>query len=116
MCPIVERVFGGSLDVVTPYGFGGFAGRGLGPTVLEGWRDFAERARIRVRLPGPQPGVGRTCRMGDGQAESQNEVFLLDLRPSEDEMFKALSTNRKRNVSCWRKMGDRRSSRIANDS
>ncbi len=54
--------------------------------------------------------------MGDGQAESQNEVFLLDLRPSEDEMFKALSTNRKRNVSVWRKMGDRRSSRIANDS
>src|SRR4051812_23874008 len=42
VCPIAERGSPGQVDVVTPYGFGGFVGVGVDERAVDAWRHFAE--------------------------------------------------------------------------
>src|SRR6185503_9155258 len=42
VCPLAERPIGREADVVTPYGFSGFAGTGECPGLAAEWHDFAE--------------------------------------------------------------------------
>ena len=44
VCPIAERGLGDQVDIVTPYGFGGFALNGDWGQFPEDWGEFATRA------------------------------------------------------------------------
>ena len=46
VCPIAERIFEKHVDIVTPYGFSGFAGTDDYPEFREQWSSFVESRRV----------------------------------------------------------------------
>ena len=48
ICPIAERRYAGQVDIVTPYGFSGFAGVGQSMEFSQAWLRFRARARMGV--------------------------------------------------------------------
>ena len=105
VCPFAERTYEDAIDVVTPYGFSGFVGNGPVAGVLDAWYEFAREREYVCGYIGLNPVLDDSVSCTDSRAESYNEVFLLDLRRSEDALFNALSTNRKREVAKWRRQG-----------
>jgi hypothetical protein len=105
VCPIAERGYDGEVDIVTPYGFSGFVGNGPATAVLDAWHELARERRYVCGYIGLNPILDDDSLCRDGEADAYNEVFVLDLRRSEDELFDALSTNRRREISRWRRRG-----------
>ena len=55
VCPLMERGINGAVDVATPFGFSGFAGRGQIANFAEQWRAFASRERWVCAYVGQNP-------------------------------------------------------------
>ena len=90
VCPLAEREFGGAIDVVSPYGFGGFATRGRLPS---DWDDFA---RSRGWVCGYVALNPLFCE-ADGFADVQvhNRLYVMDLG---GDVRSRLSENRRRQL------------------
>jgi hypothetical protein len=105
VCPIAERTYDDAIDVVTPYGFSGFVGNGSATAVLDAWHELARERGYVCGYIGLNPVLADAALCREGGADAHNEVFLLDLRRSEAVLFDALSTNRRREISKWRRRG-----------
>ena len=101
VCPFAERPFGDALDVVTPYGFSGFAGTADPDDVLQAWCDFASTRGYVCGYIGLNPALDPTGAWRT-RAEAHNDVYLLDLTGSEDVLLARMSANRRRVISAWR--------------
>jgi len=97
VCPIVERHLDPYVDVVTPYGFGGFVGTVPHPALHGAWRAFARDQGWVCAYIALHPVLSDRSYFGDAAVQHRT-VFLLDLRDSEAELFARLSKNRKRQV------------------
>ncbi len=107
VCPLVERAWKGRLDVVTPYGFSGFAGIGFDPEFETCWNRFAiEQGWICVYI-GIHPAMNADACFANDARETGNEVFIVNLQQSEDALFTGLSPNVKERLRAWRKTGAR---------
>jgi hypothetical protein len=100
-CVLAEREFGGEVDVVTPYGFGGFATSGDCEQFPADWADFA---RSRGWVCGylalnPLFCDGRGFALDDVQVH--NRLYVMDLRGSDEEVRGRLSENRRRQLRDW---------------
>jgi hypothetical protein len=98
VCAIAERGEPGQVDVVTPYGFGGFTGVDVGPALLDSWRGFAAGRGYVTGYVGLNPVLapGVTRRAPD-YAE-HNQVYVLELDHGMDALHERLSTNRRRQL------------------
>jgi len=105
VCPIAERDFMGSVDVVTPYGFSGFAGTGNRDDALEAWHSTARDRGYVCGYIGLNPVLDQQVGWERPDIDAYSEVFVLDLRQSEEDLFRSLSSNRKRAVRAWRTQG-----------
>jgi hypothetical protein len=97
VCPLAERSFRGVPDVVTPYGFGGFAGPGLTPAFVPHWEQFVLDREYVCGYVGLHPLLVR----GDGpfaDTEREATLYALDLDLSDERLFDRLSNNRKRQL------------------
>jgi hypothetical protein len=107
VCAVAERGEAGQLDVVTPYGFGGFVGIDAGPALLADWERFARgRGYVCGYLglnPELAPGV---CRRSPDHAE-HNDVYVLRLDAGLEALHDALSTNRRRQLRAFAEQGRR---------
>lgn len=97
VCPFAERRYGGGRDLVTPYGFSGFAGRGEVSSSCDRWRRFAtENGYVAAFIqlnPLLDPGYGT-----GGNRWIHNSVYILDLRKPVSELRAGLSENRRREI------------------
>ena len=93
VCPLAEREFGGAIDVVSPYGFGGFATSDGFPS---DWDDFA---RSRGWVCGYVALNPLFCE-ADGFADVQvhNRLYVMDLG---GDVRSRLSENRRRQLRDW---------------
>jgi hypothetical protein len=93
VCPLAEREFGGTIDVVSPYGFGGFAASGDFPS------DWGEFARSRDWVCGYVALNPLFCE-ADGFADVHvhNRLYVMDLR---GDVRGRLSENRRRQLRDW---------------
>jgi hypothetical protein len=98
VCAIAERGDGNEVDVVTPYGFGGFVGHRSGPALLEDWSRFAlERGYVCGYLglnPVLTPSVCRTA----PDYREHNDVYVLELGRGLEALHSGLSSNRRRQL------------------
>lgn len=98
VCALSERSFQGHTDIYTPYGFGGFVGTGHWSGLRDDWRDFVTQAgyvcgfiTVNPILPGP-------AALFHGDMHIYNDLFLLELRLSEQALLHRLSRNRRRQL------------------
>jgi len=93
VCPLAEREFAGAIDVVSPYGFGGFATSGGFPS------DWGSFARSRNWVCGYVALNPLFCE-SDGFADVHvhNRLYVMDLR---GDVHGRLSENRRRQLRDW---------------
>lgn len=104
VCPISERRFEGYVDIVTPYGFSGFVGNGDCPGFSRHWANFAKQQGYVCGYIGLNPIFENGTYFEPTEIHRYNEVYVLDLSLSADELFANLSTNRKRQLKDWDKI------------
>ncbi len=105
VCPFAERDFRDTVDVVTPYGFSGFAGTGNRDDALDAWHELARARRYVCGYIGLNPVLDHQVGWVREDIDEYSEVFVLNLRQSEEDLFRSLSANRKRAVRAWRRIG-----------
>jgi hypothetical protein len=98
VCPVAERPWGEHVDAVTPYGFGGFAGRAADASFLAGWRALAGRRGWVCAYVGLNPLFAPPALRGDPDYAEHNDVYVLELDRDADALHAALSENRRRQL------------------
>lgn len=99
--PIAERDFNGHVDVVKPFGFSGFVGNGKCPEFPAYWRNFVQERGYICGYLGLNPIFDCGNYFKSSCILQYETVYLLDLRPSLDELFAGMNTNRKRQLKRW---------------
>ena len=101
VCPIAERGLGDQVDIVTPYGFGGFALNGDWGQFPEDWGEFA-RARGWVSgYLGLNPLLCEPRGFALEEVHVHNRLFVMDLSGSGADLRQRLSKNRRRELRNW---------------
>lgn len=98
VCPLAERRFQGQPDIVTPYGFGGFAGTDDCPGFPEHWAEFVAHEKYVCGYIGLNPLLRNQSYYAPAAAHAHNSVFTLDLRLPLEQLFGALHANRRRQL------------------
>ena len=107
VCPIAERTAGDRADIVTPYGFSGPTANVEYPQFSEVWRRFAIQQGWVCGYLLLHPALEQPTLYQESDACRRTEVYMLDLRPSESELYAGLSRNRRRELKAWTARGDR---------
>lgn len=105
VCPLAERGERGARDLVTPYGFNGFAGTGGGPACQARFRDLARRRGYVCGYVGLHPVLTGGDWAAPGEVHVYNSVHLLDLTLPEEERLARMSENRRREVRAFERQG-----------
>ena len=98
VCPLAERVFQGTTDVVTPYGFSGFVGTDPFPDFMDDWCHFAVQAGYVCGYIGLNPVLTNQVVLNSPEAYVSNRLYVLDLQLSSYELYQNLAQNRKRQL------------------
>jgi hypothetical protein len=98
VCPISEREFKGFTDIVTPYGFSGFAGNKEVPGFEKYWKRFVKEKGYVCGYIGLNPILKHGGYVDPTETTSYNTLFVLNLQLSIEQLFAKLSSNRKRQL------------------
>jgi hypothetical protein len=101
VCPIAERGFSGYTDIVTPYGFSGFAGNGDCPGFPRYWADFVNEQGYVSGYIALNPVLENSTYFRQHDVYQANSLYFLDLTLGLDELFANLDRNRKRQLRDW---------------
>jgi hypothetical protein len=101
VCPIAERGFGDYTDIVTPYGFSGFAGNAACPEFPQYWTDFVKDQGYVSGYIALNPVFENTTYFRRHEVHRSNSLYFLDLTLSFDALFANLDRNRKRQLRNW---------------
>jgi len=104
VCPIAEREFEGHIDIVTPYGFSGFVGNGDCADFPQYWREFVRERGYVCGYIGLNPIFENKTYFDNNELHSSNNIYVLDLTLSRDELFSKLDRNRKRQFKEWERI------------
>jgi hypothetical protein len=104
VCPLLERRFQGEVDVATPFGFSGFAGRGHCEGFEEQWRAFASRSGWVCAYVGQNPLLRPEGFWAESAFEPAQSVYWL-LLDDLDQLHRGLSRLRRRQLKRWRVPG-----------
>jgi hypothetical protein len=100
-CSLVEQPINGGLDLVTPPGFSGFAGNRPLPSLPSAWRNFVADRGYITGFIGLNPLFGDDSYVVGERVWPNKHVYVLDLTIGSDELFRRLSTNRRRQLRRW---------------
>jgi hypothetical protein len=101
VCPLSERNWKGTTDIVTPYGFSGFAGNGDCTCFAQAFKSFARDRGYVCGYIGLNPLFANQTHFEPGDVHVYNSLYVLDLSRSMSDLFANLSTNRKRQLKNW---------------
>jgi hypothetical protein len=111
VCPLAEREWRGRRDIVTPYGFSGFAGVGESPNLRTFWPRFAAQHGWVCGYLGLHPVLDDRDyeavwpAKSFSQTHSSNHVYALDLTQSETQLAAGLSHNIQQRLRDWGRSG-----------
>jgi hypothetical protein len=105
VCPIAKRHYAGQVDVVTPFGFSGFASLGQCMEFSQAWLSFARERNWVCGYIGLNPLLECASHYAAGDLYHQNELYYLDLRLDQAELYQRLSRCRKRQLKRWNDSG-----------
>src|SRR5215475_3357169 len=101
VCPVAERRYAGEVDIVTPFGFSGFATFGQSVEFSQAWLCFARDREWVCGYIGLNPLLECAAHYPPSDVYQQNELFYLDLRLDEAALYQRLSRCRKRQMKAW---------------
>jgi hypothetical protein len=101
VCPIAERHYAGHVDIVTPFGFSGFANAGRSMVFAEAWKRFAREREWVCGYIGLNPLLECFDHYAADDLFQQNELFCLDLQLDVAELYQRLSRSRQRQIKAW---------------
>lgn len=103
ICPVSEREFGGYTDIVTPYGFSGFAGNEDYPGFQNYWKEFVKEKKYVCGYISLNPALANSTYYSGQDAYKSTNLFYIDLKLSLTELFENLDSNRKKIIKNFRK-------------
>jgi hypothetical protein len=103
VCPIAERRFQGHVDIVTPFGFSGFAATESNGAFADHWHSFVRRKGYVCGYLALHPTLDRPEL--HGVSVVANILYILDLRLGVDELLRRVSQKRRRAIKGWRESG-----------
>lgn len=103
ICPVSEREFGGYTDIVTPYGFSGFAGNEDYPGFQNYWKEFVKEKKYVCGYISLNPALTNSTYYSGQDAYKSTNLFYIDLKLSLTELFENLDSNRKKIIKNFRK-------------
>jgi hypothetical protein len=98
VCPLSERSYEGYPDVFTPYQFSGFAGNYPADHFGEDWRSFARDRGWVSGYFAMHPGLPNDSYYDSGDCFIENDLYVIDLRQSVDQLLALMDRNRRREV------------------
>jgi hypothetical protein len=101
VCPIAERRFGGTVDAVSPYGFGGFCMDGACERFAADWTAFARSRGWVCGYLALNPLFCGPGRFPPAEAHVHNRLYVMDLSGSDQDLRARLSQNRRRQLRDW---------------
>jgi hypothetical protein len=101
ICPIAEREYDGYIDIVKPFGFSGHVGTRAFPEFQRYWKEFAKQRGYICGYLGVDPISDSGIAFDLDEIYQYGSVHVLDLTLSHDELWKNMSTNRKRQLKDW---------------
>ena len=103
ICPIAERQFEGRTDIVTPYGFSGFAGNTDCPDFPHHWKEFAKQSGYVCGYLSINPAFENNTYFDEKNAVSRTSIYYIDLERSLTDIFESLDSNRRRQIKDYRR-------------
>ena len=101
VCPVAERPFRGHVDILTPYGFSGFAGTAAQPEFGEEWRQETRQRGYVCGYIGLNPLLCTPEWGHSTELHTHNQIYALDLQLDTDELHANLSSARRRQLRKW---------------
>jgi hypothetical protein len=101
VCPVAERHYAGQIDIVTPFGFSGFASIGQSTEFSQSWLRFAREREWVCGYIGLNPLLECVAHYPPADLYQENELYYLDLSLGEAELYRRLSKGRKRQIRRW---------------
>ena len=101
VCPIAERRWGDTVDIVTPYGYSGFFGTAHCSRFQSAWEEFVRERGYVCGYFSLNPALQNERFFEQSEVRSQNDVYLLDLRQSEAQLWAAMSEKRRKELRDW---------------
>ena len=102
-CPLSERIYKGFTDIVTPYGFSGFAGNKDYPEFKNYWNEFVREKKYVCGYISLNPTSENVTYFEEKDAYISTNLYFIDLRKSLTELFENLDSNRKRQIINYKK-------------
>lgn len=103
ICPVAERKYNGRTDIVTPYGFSGFAGTGNCPDFAEYWNDFANQNNYVCGYISINPLLQNNTYFKNEDSFVSTNLYFIDTSLSLTELYENLDVNRKKQIKNYRK-------------
>jgi hypothetical protein len=94
------------VDIVTPFGFSGFVSCGQCAVFPEAWLSFAQKREWVCGYIGLNPLFECTAHYMPSDLFQHNELFYMDLRLTEADLYQRLSRCRKRQIKAWSARGN----------
>lgn len=104
VCPLAEREYNGALDIVKPFGFSGFVGHGNWEEFQHHWKQFTRERGYVCSYLGINPVFDHGASFNPAELFQYDTVHLLDLTLDDAELWRNLSTNRKRQLRDWQQV------------
>ena len=103
VCPYAEREFGNYKDIVTPYGFSGFAGNGDSKDFRNCWLEFMKRKKYVCGYISINPVFQNNTYFNKEEAYQSTSLHFFDLTKSLTDLFENLDANRKKQIRNFRR-------------
>ncbi|HMQ70458.1 MAG TPA: hypothetical protein PKA90_15800 [Ignavibacteria bacterium] len=103
ICPLSERLFNGNKDIVTPYGFSGFAGNKDCKEFKTHWTEFVKEKKYVCGYISMNPLFQNDSYFAKEDVFSNTNLYFIDLTQSLTELFENLDTNRKKIIVNYKK-------------
>lgn len=103
VCPISERSTEGKKDIVTPYGFSGFAGNQDCPDFPNHWNEFVCSRGYICGYISLNPLFENKTYFVSEEAHGTASLHFIDLDKSLTDIFESLDANRRRQIKNYRK-------------
>ena len=101
VCALSERRFRGHTDIVTPYGFGGFATERIPADFPCHWTDFARSRGWVCGYHALDPSLCEPTSFPTQEVHVHNRLYVMDLRGPIEDVQARLSKNRRRQLRQW---------------
>ena len=98
VCPVSEREYDGFIDFVTPCQFSGFAGTAGSDEFRGCWRRFTQRKGAVAGYHALHPAFHSESYYDQEDCVTANNLYLLDLTPSADELLRRFDRSRRREL------------------